>query len=172
MKVFQQLGAIDQTLAMMTIVHNVAGDLADRASCGDRATRAEWLPRLASGRELVAFAITEPAAGSNPPGMVSTAHPTARRRGAARAKELERNGGLGERDQRLRAEPRCGRRARGISGFAVPRDTPGLRMGPEALTLGMRGMVQNTIYLEGARVTRGAVPRRRRRRDEEWRRTP
>ena len=37
----------------------------------------------------------------------------------------------------------------GISGFAVPRDTPGLRIGPEALTLGMRAMVQNTIYLEG-----------------------
>ena len=43
--------------------------------------------------------------------------------------------------------------ASGISGFAISKGTPGLRQGPEALTMGMRGMVQNTVYLEGVAVS-------------------
>ncbi|MEO0835123.1 MAG: acyl-CoA dehydrogenase family protein [Cyanobacteria bacterium J06642_3] len=39
---------------------------------------------------------------------------------------------------------------RGISAFALRRGTPGLRQGKEALTMGMRGMVQNTVHFDGA----------------------
>ncbi|MEL7224497.1 MAG: acyl-CoA dehydrogenase family protein, partial [Cyanobacteria bacterium J06576_12] len=35
----------------------------------------------------------------------------------------------------------------------VPQGSVGLRQGPEALTMGMRGMVQNTIFLEGVPVS-------------------
>lgn len=41
----------------------------------------------------------------------------------------------------------------GTSGFVVSRDTDGLRIGEEALTMGMRAMVQNTVHLEGVQVT-------------------
>ncbi len=44
--------------------------------------------------------------------------------------------------------------ANGISGFVVRQGTPGLRQGPEALTMGMRGMIQNTLYLENVQVTK------------------
>jgi hypothetical protein len=44
------------------------------------------------------------------------------------------------------------RRPLGITGFVLRQGTPGLRQGPEALTLGMRGMVQNSIYLDDVRV--------------------
>ena len=40
----------------------------------------------------------------------------------------------------------------GISGFAV-RKGAGLRQGKEALTMGMRGMVQNTVYLNDVSVS-------------------
>ena len=154
LQVLQQLGAIDQTLAMMSIVHNVLG-IGPIQYHGDAALKADWLPRLATGRELVAFALTEPAAGSNPQGIVSTAIPDGG--GAWRLNGQKSWSGtagwasvINVFAQNLDADGQ----PRGISGFAVPRGTKGLRMGPEALTLGMRGMVQNTIFLEDARVTR------------------
>ena len=36
----------------------------------------------------------------------------------------------------------------------MPRGTRGLRIGKEAMTLGLRAMVQNTVYLDDARVSR------------------
>lgn len=44
--------------------------------------------------------------------------------------------------------------AHGISGFTVARGEPGLLIGPEAQTFGMRGMVQNTVYLDHVVVNR------------------
>jgi alkylation response protein AidB-like acyl-CoA dehydrogenase/acyl-CoA synthetase (AMP-forming)/AMP-acid ligase II/acyl carrier protein len=154
LKVIEQLGAIDQTLAMMTIVQNSLG-IWPIAHHAEPAQRSELLPRLASGRELVAFAMTEPAAGSNPQAILSTATPVD---GLAWTLQGTKcwSGTAGWASvinvfvQNLDSEGQ----PRGLSGFVVPRNTRGLRMGAEALTLGMRAMVQNSLYLDGARVTR------------------
>jgi acyl-CoA synthetase (AMP-forming)/AMP-acid ligase II/alkylation response protein AidB-like acyl-CoA dehydrogenase/acyl carrier protein len=154
MQVFQQLGAIDETLAMMTIVHNVLGirPILHHASPGIRNT---WLPRLATGRDLAAFAITEPAAGSNPQGITSTAVPDGPDAWILNGqKSWSGTAGWASLINVFVQNRHADGSSQGVCGFAVPRATRGLRMGPEALTLGMRGMVQNTIYLEGARVTR------------------
>jgi acyl carrier protein len=45
----------------------------------------------------------------------------------------------------------------GTIALMVPEDTPGLSQGPEALTMGMRGMVQNTVLLNDAFVPDDAV---------------
>jgi hypothetical protein len=42
----------------------------------------------------------------------------------------------------------------GLVGFALARATPGLTVGEEAMTLGMRAMVQNAIELDGALARR------------------
>ena len=154
MRVLAQLGAIDPTLTMMTIVHNTLG-IGPIMQAAAPALRDELLPRLASGRELAAFAITEPGAGSNPQAIAATATPqgTAGWRldgekiwsGTAGwasvinvfAQNIDENG-----------------QPHGMSGFAVDRGTRGLVIGPEALTLGMRGMVQNAIRLDHAHVPR------------------
>jgi acyl-CoA synthetase (AMP-forming)/AMP-acid ligase II/alkylation response protein AidB-like acyl-CoA dehydrogenase/acyl carrier protein len=155
LQVIEQLGAIDQTLTMMAIVHNVLG-IGPILHHGHAQLKEEWLPQLASGRELVAFAITEPTAGSNPQGIMSTATPDGvdawRLHGQ---KSWSGTAGWASVINVFAQNVDADGNPRGISGFAVPRRTTGLRLGPEALTLGMRGMVQNTIYLEGARVTRG-----------------
>jgi acyl-CoA synthetase (AMP-forming)/AMP-acid ligase II/alkylation response protein AidB-like acyl-CoA dehydrogenase/acyl carrier protein len=154
MKVLEQLGAIDQTLAMMTIVHNVLGivPILHHASA---AVKNDWLPRLASGRDLVAFALTEPAAGSNPQAIVSTGTPTADGAWLLHGqKSWSGTAGWASVINVFVQTLDAGGATQGISGFVVPRASAGLRMGPEALTLGMRGMVQNTIFLEGARVGR------------------
>jgi acyl-CoA synthetase (AMP-forming)/AMP-acid ligase II/alkylation response protein AidB-like acyl-CoA dehydrogenase/acyl carrier protein len=154
LKVIEQLGAIDQTLAMMTIVHNWLGIHPILGHAGDQ-LKADLLPRLASGRELAAFAITEPEAGSNPQAIVSRAVPAGD--GVWRLygqKSWSGSAGWASAINIFVQNLDAAGAARGLSGFVVPREAEGLRMGPEALTLGMRAMVQNTIYLDGARVTR------------------
>jgi acyl-CoA synthetase (AMP-forming)/AMP-acid ligase II/alkylation response protein AidB-like acyl-CoA dehydrogenase/acyl carrier protein len=154
LRVIEQLGAIDQTLTMMTIVHNVLG-IGPILHHATEEFRGEWLARLASGRELVAFAITEPAAGSNPQGMVSTATAHGVDRWILHGqKSWSGTAGWASVINVFVQSIDADGRPAGVSGFAVPRRTRGLRMGPEALTLGMRGMVQNTIHLEGVQVTR------------------
>ena len=154
LKVLEQIGAIDETLAMMTIVQNALG-LRPILHHAQTELKAELLPRLASGRELVAFALTEPAAGSNPQGIVSTSTPDGADGWRLHGQKSWSGtaGWAGVINVFVQNRDGDGH-VRGITGFAVPRDTKGLRIGPEALTLGVRGMVQNTIYLDGARVSR------------------
>ncbi|MFM7714537.1 MAG: acyl-CoA dehydrogenase family protein, partial [Microcystis sp.] len=42
----------------------------------------------------------------------------------------------------------------GLTGFLVRQGTPGLRLGPESLTMGLRGIMQNAIYFEDVLVTK------------------
>jgi alkylation response protein AidB-like acyl-CoA dehydrogenase/acyl carrier protein len=153
--VVEQLGAIDETLAMMTIVHNWLG-IWPILTHAQAPLKTEIVPRLAAGRELAAFAMTEPAAGSNPLAIESTATPDGADAWLLHGqKSWSGSAGwaavINVFAQNLGADGS----SQGISGFVVPRGASGLRIGPESLTMGMRGMVQNTIHLDGARVTRG-----------------
>ncbi|WP_238845875.1 AMP-binding protein [Nostoc edaphicum] len=146
-RIIQQLGAIDSTLALFVGLNNVLG-IRPILLHGTSSLKEELLPMLATGRELAAFALTEPGAGANPQAIASQA--------------IANGNGW-----RLRGEKIWSGSAawagvinvfvqhqhQGISGFAVRRGSPGLRQGKEALTMGMRGMVQNTVYLEDVPVT-------------------
>ena len=58
-RVMAQLAAIDLTLATMVGVHNALG-LRPLLRFAPELLRAQWLPQLAAGRELAAFALSEP----------------------------------------------------------------------------------------------------------------
>ena len=151
-RVLEQLGAIDQTLAMMVIVHNTLGIRPILKSAAP--TRRDVLvPTLARGRELAAFAITEPEAGSSPQHIVSTATPDGPTdwRLHGRKSWSGTAGWASVINVFVRTLGADGTKL-GTSGFVVSSGSKGLRMGAEALTLGVRGMVQNTIHLEGVRV--------------------
>ena len=154
MQVITQLGAIDQTLTMMAIVHNTLG-IGPILHHAPAALKEQLLPSLASGRELAAFAITEPGAGSNPQAIAATATPIGSDQWSLSGQKSW-SGTAGWASvinvfaQNLDAEGQ----AHGVSGFTIGRGDRGLRVGPEALTLGMRGMVQNTVYLDQVVVNR------------------
>lgn len=151
LRVLEQVAAIDLSLALVVFAHCTNGirpiqnfarpDLRDRL-----------LPGLASGRELAAFALSEPAAGSNLGGIACQARPDGqggwRLRGLKRwnssswagvvsvfAREVDERGKLG-----------------GLSGFVVEQGSPGLRVGPEALTMGLRSSIQNSLSLDDVAV--------------------
>lgn len=152
MRVLQQLGAIDLTLACFVVGDNALG-IRPIQFYADTGLREEMLPILAAGRELSSFALTEPGAGSNPRALQATATPDGRGGWRLRGTKIwsgtsawagvinvfvQLSDGNGTPDS--------------ITGFVVRQGTPGLCVGPEALTMGVRGMVQNTLYLEDVPV--------------------
>ena len=148
-RVISQLATIDSTLAFFAGLNNTLGILPIMRHA-QPALRDELLPQLATGRMLAAFAITEPGAGSHPRAMMS------------RARRIE--GG-----DWLVSGHKCwsgssawagiinvfSRRAdgAGMIGLAVRPGTPGVRIGAEELTMGVRGMIQNSIHLDRARIS-------------------
>ncbi len=152
LRVAVQMGAIDINLSSFIGVHNALG-LRPIIHYGTAAMHAHVLPRLASGRELVAFAFTEPGAGSNPRAIRATATPDGT--GGWRLHGSKKWIGTGAWAGWIVVSAHLLDDAghdRGITSFLLQQGAPGLRQGLEELTMGMRGMVQNTVHLEGVRV--------------------
>lgn len=155
-RVLEQLAAIDLTLCSFVGVHNVLG-VRPIVQFGSDEQRRRLLPDLASGRQLASFAFTEPGAGSNPLAITSTAAPAASGwtlRGSK--KWIGTAAWAGYLHVFVRLDDVSGGHD-GITAFVVPQGAPGLRQGPEELTMGMRAMVQNTVYLDGVAVGAGDV---------------
>ena len=152
LRVVEQLAAIDLTLATVVLLHNSNG-IRPVQFYARPALRDEWLPRLASGRELSAFALSEPGAGANVAGLRTTATPDGaggwRLRGVKRWNAASWAGLVNVFARPVGPDGRPG----GLTGFAVRQGSPGFRVGPEALTMGLRGSVQNSIFLDDVPVT-------------------
>jgi acyl-CoA dehydrogenase len=101
---------------------------------GSDAQRVRWLGPIARGRVMTAFAMTEPEAGSDVAGIVTTA----RRDGPGYvldgAKTLISNAGIADLYVVFASTDRA-KGAKGISCFLVPADSPGLRFAkPQVLS--------------------------------------
>jgi len=153
MRIVEQLAAIDLTLASFVGVNNVLG-IRPILHYANTSTRDELLPPLARGRELAAFAITEPGAGSNPRAISSAALPTAEGGWRLRGQKVWIGSGswAGVINVFVKLADSHDQ-SDGMSGFVVRQGAPGLRHGPEALTMGVRGMVQNSIFLDDVPVS-------------------
>lgn len=157
MRVLAQLAAIDLTLALFVGNNNALG-VRPILRYGSDELRGELLPLLASGRSLAAFALTEAAAGSNPRAIASTAVSFEPDRWLLRGSKLWIGSaswaGVINVFTQLVADDGS---PRGVTGFAVREGTPGLRIGREALTMGMRGMVQNAVELDDVAIGRDSL---------------
>lgn len=118
---------------------------------GDEEQKRRWLPRLASGELLGAFALTEPASGSDAASLKTTA----RRNGEGYVLNGTKvfitnvgHAGLYVVFARSGAEER----AAGVSAFLVPADTPGVRVGQVFEKMGLHGSPTGELVLEDVRV--------------------
>jgi alkylation response protein AidB-like acyl-CoA dehydrogenase/acyl carrier protein len=156
MRVLEQLAAADMTVATMVGVHNGLG-IRPLLRFGTEAQRERLLPLLASGRQLAAFALTEPGAGSNPMALRASAVKTS---GGWRVNAEKQWIGLASWAGLITVFAKASAAdgsALGMIALLVDADNEGLRQGPESLTMGMRGMIQNTVLLEDAFVPDSAV---------------
>jgi len=83
----------------------------------------EWLPRVASGQAIAAFAMTEPAAGSDAANMQATAELVGNAWELIGEKTYISNGGIAD---FYLTFARTGEGSRGISAFIIPADAEGL----------------------------------------------
>jgi alkylation response protein AidB-like acyl-CoA dehydrogenase len=69
--VLEEAGAAGSPLLMMVVSPAIVGSILTR--CGTEEQKRRWLPGIASGETVAAFAITEPDAGSNSHQITTTA---------------------------------------------------------------------------------------------------
>lgn len=118
---------------------------------GSEEQKQKFLPKLASGEWLAAFALTEPNAGSDASSI--------RTRAARDGEDYVLNGSKvfitngGEADVYcVFAVTHPGRGSRGITAFLVERDTPGFRIGKKERKMGLNGSATCELLFDDARV--------------------
>ncbi|AJY31007.1 hypothetical protein BTM_4906 [Burkholderia thailandensis 34] len=149
LQVVAQLATIDSTLAFFVGLNNTLG-IRPIMLHAQPALRDELLPLLATGRTLAAFALTEPAAGSNVRAIASVAQRVDGNQWLVSGQKSWSGSSAWAGVINVFAKQADGA---GMVGLAVRQGTPGLRIGAEDLTMGVRGMIQNTLHLDRARVS-------------------
>ncbi len=144
----EQIGLADQSVAAAWQAHVTIASL-PLYLFGTDEQRDRWLRPLAEGRQLGAFGLTEPDAGSDARGIRTRAE---RRDGGwliNGRKTFISNAGtdmsfgvtLLARTPAEDDQPRYG-------SFVVPKDTPGFTMGPKMRGIGWRGLDTRELYLD------------------------
>jgi alkylation response protein AidB-like acyl-CoA dehydrogenase len=144
-RVLEQLAAIDLGLGTFLLTSIFPG-VRPIAAFSEGALRAEFLPQLASGRMLAGYAQTEPGAGTHFQAMQARAVRDGR--GGFRVsgeKVWIGNATWAGILTTMARDVDPDGRGHGLTAFAIPTDRPGVGLGAELLSLGMRGMVQSEV---------------------------
>ncbi len=113
---------------------------------GSEAQKEEYLPLLASGEAIGAFALTEPDAGTDARALQTQAVPDGEDRVLDGVKTWVANGEIAGLFLVFAQGPQ------GIDAFLISEDAPGLTIGYREPTLGLRNVPFNTLYLDGCRA--------------------
>lgn len=148
-RVMAQVAAVDPNLALLVSVHNAVGVPPVR-QFAHRKHKKEVLTQLASGRSLATIAASEPGAGSHVRSISTTATqlPSGEYRIDGGKSWISLGAWAGYVNLFARLVDDQGL-PMGITGFLVPTDTAGYHPGEEAMTLGMKGIPQNFVQLDG-----------------------
>ena len=118
---------------------------------GSEEQKKHWLPRLASGELLGAFALTEPASGSDAASLKTTARRNGNGYVLNGTKVFITNiGRAGMYVVFARTGPE--EKASGVSAFLVPAETAGVRVGQVFQKMGLHGSPTGELVLEDVSV--------------------
>jgi alkylation response protein AidB-like acyl-CoA dehydrogenase len=130
---------------------------------GSEAQKREWLPRLVSGRAIGAHAITEPGAGSDVFALSSRAERVPASGGAAPgyringAKTFSTNAPVADLALAFAYLDRGDEgKAKALTAFLVPRDTPGVRFSKPIEKMGLRTSPMGEVVFEDCVVPESA----------------
>jgi butyryl-CoA dehydrogenase len=121
---------------------------------GTEEQKQRWLPPIASGDALIAFGLSEKAAGSDAGSMITRADRDGDEYVINGEKKWNTNGAVASFNT-IFAVTNPDRGARGISAFVVEKDTPGYRVGKHEDKMGIRAVPVVEIHLEDCRVPAG-----------------
>jgi acyl-CoA dehydrogenase family protein 9 len=154
-RVTEEIGRTDASIGILVGGHQSIG-LKGLILFGTQAQKTKWLPRLATGEMIAAFALTEPEAGSDAASIKTTAvyDETANEFVLNGTKHWISNGGFAQfftvfaKDVKLPATDEHRR----ITAFVVTKDLGGVTPGKEEKKLGLRGSSTVPIELTNVRV--------------------
>ncbi len=124
---------------------------------GTEDQKKQWLPKLATGEVIGSYCLTEPNAGSDAAALETQAVRDGDGWKLNGTKIWVTNGGwAGLYVVYARSNTEVSK-AKGITAFLIPRDTPGLSVGKTEMKTGIRGSSSTEIVLEGVKVGPEAV---------------
>jgi alkylation response protein AidB-like acyl-CoA dehydrogenase len=118
---------------------------------GSDEQKKKYLPDIASGRKLVAFALTEANAGSDAAGVQTTARPEGNEYVLNGTKQWITNGGEAGIYTVIAITDKS-KGARGASAFIVEKDTPGFSFGKKENKMGIRASSTRELIFEDCRI--------------------
>ena len=160
--VLEELARGDASVALAVSIHN--GPVSRLLTAhGSDAQKSRWLPALASGAIVGAFALSEPEAGSDPGALATEARETASGWTLAGTKRWVTNGGLADvvfvfAKTDVGAEDTDAARsvadgsARAIGAFLVDTDAEGYLVGRREKTMGLRASETVEVALNDVRL--------------------
>ncbi len=150
--VVEELARIDASCSLIPAAQELA--LVPILLSGTSEQKQQYLPRLASGEWIGAFALTEPDAGSDTTAISTTAIRDGDEYVLNGAKCFITNGGVAH-VYTVVATTNPGRGARGLSTFIVEASWPGFEVGKIEDKMGIRGSKTAEIILNDCRVPAG-----------------
>ncbi len=145
----EEIAAADMALGVSLSVH-ILSELCIYAN-GSEEQKERFLPPMTAGRDLGAFALTEPGAGSDAAALALTAQRDGDDYLLTGTKIWITNAGEAARYVVFATVDRSKGKA-GITAFVVEADTPGFRLGSKERKMGIRGTTGYEIVFEDARV--------------------
>ena len=148
------IAAVAAECASTSVILDVHGTVGTEPilGLGDDHQRREFLPRLARGEWLAAFALTEPDSGSDAAALATRAVRDGAGYRLSGTKSFITNSGLAA-VYTVYARTSAGRA--GITAFLVKAETPGVSAGPPLRKMGLRGSRTGDLILDGALVPAG-----------------
>ncbi len=153
--ILEELGAVEGGLALTVAAHN--------SLCtnhvymfGSEDVRRAWVPRLASGKIIGAWGLTEPEAGSDAGATKTTAARDGKGWVLNGTKNFITHAGVGG-VAVIIARTRPGTDPHGISAFLIPLDAPGVTVGKHEDKVGMRISDTASLIFEDCRVGEDAL---------------
>ena len=145
-----ELEAVDSGIRSLV---SVQGSLAMFAihRFGSQAQKEEWLPRMAAGKAIGCFGLTEPDHGSDPAAMTTRAKPDGSDWVLNGRKMWITNGSVAD------VAVVWARTDEGIRGFVVPTDTPGFSAPPIKHKMSLRASVTSELVLDDVRLPNDAI---------------
>jgi alkylation response protein AidB-like acyl-CoA dehydrogenase len=151
-RVLQQIATHDGSVALTVGAHSSIG-MRGLLIFGTEQQKAAWLPRLASGELVAAFCLTEPGAGSDAASVKTTARPDGDGWILDGEKLWITNGGIaGFYTVFAKTPAQDGSGKAHMTAFIVPRDLPGVTVGPHEDKMGIRASNTTTVHFEEVRL--------------------
>jgi acyl-CoA dehydrogenase len=149
-RTIHELSKVSASLGVILSVHTSVGTN-PILYFGTDQQKQYYLPKLASGEFLGAFALTEPSAGSDASSIKTRAKRDGDHYIINGAKVFITNGGHAD---TFITFARTGEGSTGLSAFILERNTPGLEIGKEERKMGLNGSSTVPLTLENCRVSK------------------